>query len=470
MSTQALPRVRAGISPARRWSAIAIAVIGLPLLTVVLTSMRADLALGSVLLIYLLAVVGIATLGGTWAAAVAALGSFLLGNWYFTEPRHTLWVNNEDAAIELAVFLIVAVTVSVAVELSARRQVAAQRAAIEAQLLSAFSAVPVTQATEDVLATVQRLFAMEAVALVDTTGGNCEVARVGPPTMVGVSTRVPAGSGLEMVVLGPPMFAEDRRLLETLAQAAGHAEVTRRLSDEADRAEALAEVDRARSALLAAVGHDLRTPLTRIKAAVSGLRQSDVELSADERAALLETIEDGSDDLAHLISNLLDMSRLEAGALSVVLQPVAADEVVAAALVAGGFQEVVNDVPDDLALVMADAGLLEQVVANISDNACRYSQPGTPPRITAYLSVPDRVVICISDSGPGVDDGDLESIFTAFHQLGDRVPHDGVGLGLAIARGFTQAMGGELSAHRNPGGGLTMRISLPRAATERRPT
>ncbi|MEI8080933.1 MAG: DUF4118 domain-containing protein, partial [Actinomycetes bacterium] len=370
MSTPALPRVRSGISPTRRWSAIAIAVVGLPLLTVVLTSMRADLALGSVLLIYLLAVVGIATLGGTLAAAVAAVGSFLLGNWYFTEPRHTLWVNNEDAAIELAVFLIVAVTVSVAVELSARRRVAAQRAAIEAQLLSAFSAVPVTQATEDVLATVLRLFAMDAVSLVDTEDGDREVARVGSAESNAVAVRVPAGDGLEMVVFGQPMFAEDRRLLETLAQAAGHAEVTKRLSDEADRAEALAQVDRARSALLAAVGHDLRTPLTRIKAAVSGLRQQGVDLNPAERTALLETIEDGSDDLARLISNLLDMSRLEAGVLSVDLQAVAADEVVAGALVAGGFSAVANEVPDDLDLVMADAGLLQRVVANLVDNAC----------------------------------------------------------------------------------------------------
>lgn len=156
-ATYVLPRVRAGVSPARRWSAIALAVLGLPLLTVVLIGLRPELSLGSVLLIYLLAVVLIASVGGTLAAAVTAIASFLLANWFFTEPLHTLQVNNEDAAIELVVFFLVAMTVSIAVDLSARRRVAAQRSAIEAQLLSAFSAVPVAQATEDVLTTVQRL-------------------------------------------------------------------------------------------------------------------------------------------------------------------------------------------------------------------------------------------------------------------------------------------------------------------------
>lgn len=304
---------------------------------------------------------------------------------------------------------------------------------------------------------------MDSVALIDNADSGREVARVGPSGTQDAVMRVPAGAGLELIAFGRPVFAEDRRLLSTLAQAAGHAEITRRLSNEADRAAVLTEVDRARSALLAAVGHDLRTPLTRIKAAVSGLRQPDVELSDGERLELLETIEDGSDALAHLISNLLDMSRLEAGALSVDLQPVAPDEVVAACLVTGGFGEVINDVPDDLDLILADAGLLERVLTNLVDNACRYSPPAHPPHVRADRSGLDQIDICVIDSGPGVSEADLDSVFTAFHQLGDRVPHDGVGLGLAIARGLTRAMGGELVATTAGGDGLTMRITLPLA-------
>lgn len=465
-SAPVLPRVRTGVSSARRWLAVLLAVLGLPLLTGVLLNLRPVLALGSVLLIYLLAVVAIASFGGTMAAAVAAIASFLLANWFFTEPRHTLRVNNRDAVIELVVFIVVALTVSMAVDLSARRRVAAQRSQIEAQLLSAFSAVPVTQATEDVLRTVQQLFGMDSVALVDKMKADREIARVGPPGTGEAVISAPAGDGLELVAFGRPVFAEDRRLLTTLAQSAGHAAITRRLSDEADRAAVLTEIDKTRAALLAAVGHDLRTPLTRIKAAVSGLRQQEVELADDERLELLETIEDSSDVLTHLISNLLDMSRLEAGALSLDLQPIAADEVVAACLLSGGFSEVINDVPDDLDMVLADAGLLERVLANLIDNAARYSPADRPPRVTARPSGPDQVTISVIDNGPGVPDADLESIFAAFHQLGDRIPHEGVGLGLAIARGFTTAMGGKLVAMRTPGaqgGGLTIEVMLPRA-------
>ncbi len=458
-SVPVLPRVRVGVSPARRWSALAIACIGLPVLTSVLLNFP-SLSLASVLLIYVFAVVGIATLGGTLAAAVAAVLSFLLANWFFTIPLHTFRVANRDSIIDLVVFLVVAVTVSLAVDLSARRSIAAQRSQIEASILSAVSSLPVAQATEDVLATVQQLFHMDAVALIDLADNRREVARVGPATSAEIAIQTPAGEDLELVAFGQPIFAEDRQLLSSLAHAAGRAEVTKRLSDEADRAALLTQIDLTRAALLAAVGHDLRTPLTRIKAAVSGLRQPDVVLSDQERTELLATIEDGSDTLTHLISNLLDISRLEAGALSVDLQPVSVDEVVASCLIAGGFDDVLNQVPDSIDLVIADPGLLERVIANLVDNAHRYSPQGVPPRITASSLSPENVRICVVDEGPGIPNDQLDEVFTAFTQIGDRIPHEGVGLGLAIARGFVLAMGGTLEASATPGGGLTMTITL----------
>jgi K+-sensing histidine kinase KdpD len=217
-----------------------------------------------------------------------------------------------------------------------------------------------------------------------------------------------------------------------------------------------------RAALLAAVGHDLRTPLASIKAAVSSLRQGDVTWTADERAEFLATIEDSANRLDDLIANLLAMSRLQAGALSVAPRPVGLDEIVARALI-GLRLEVVVDVPDNLPRAMADPGLVERIVANLLVNAHRFSPPGTPVRVEA-ASGGDVVRLRVIDSGPGVSEEDREQMFSPFQRLGDRST-GGVGLGLAIARGFTEAMNGTLSPSTTPGGGLTMTLTLPAAAS-----
>ncbi|HSV66788.1 MAG TPA: ATP-binding protein [Mycobacteriales bacterium] len=222
-----------------------------------------------------------------------------------------------------------------------------------------------------------------------------------------------------------------------------------------------------RTALLAAVGHDLRTPLAGIKAAVSSLRQDDVAWSAADTAELLAAIEESADRLAGLVANLLDMSRLQAGVLAVELRPVALDEVVARAMVEirggdlrGG--DVRVGVAEDLPLVRADAGLLERTVANLLTNARRHTPDGTPVQVTARAA--DGLVrLAVVDAGPGIAAADRARAFAPFQRLDDR--RGGVGLGLAIARGFTEAMGGTLAPSDTPGGGLTMTITLPVART-----
>jgi K+-sensing histidine kinase KdpD len=227
------------------------------------------------------------------------------------------------------------------------------------------------------------------------------------------------------------------------------------------RTSAGSSVGRARAALLAAVGHDLRTPLASIKAAVSSLRQNDVRWTADEQAEFLATIEDSADRLDDLIANLLAMSRLQAGALSVAPRPVGLDEIVAKALIGINRLEVVVDVPDNLPLAIADPGLLERVVANLIVNARRFSPPGVPVRVEAD-SDDGHVRVRVIDSGPGVPEADHKQIFSPFQRVGDRSPGS-MGLGLAIARGFTEAMDGTLSPSTTPGGGLTMTVTLPAA-------
>lgn len=226
------------------------------------------------------------------------------------------------------------------------------------------------------------------------------------------------------------------------------------------RAEAAA-LDRAnelRTALLSAVSHDLRTPLASIKASVSSLRAGDVTWSEEETEDFLAAIEDDTDRLNQLVGNLLDMSRLQAGALNLSRQPIALEEVVANAVASLGPQaaRVDIDVPEDLPLALVDGGLLERAVANIVANAVEWSPSGDAVEVRAMLKPPD-LELSIVDHGPGVPDAAKESVFLPFQRLGDR-GRRGVGLGLAIAHGFVQAMDGELRVEDTDGGGATFRI------------
>jgi K+-sensing histidine kinase KdpD len=429
--------------------------------TTVLVRLRDDLSLESVLLLYLLAVVLVAVVGGILPGIVAAIVSVLLANYFFTPPYHTLFVEQRDSVVALIVFVLVALTVSVTVDLAARRRVAAVRSRMEAQMLADLTARPVTERSlDDVLDQVRETFGMTSVALLVRRDERDEIgAIVGPPLRGHPTITASAGPGLRLVAEGPEMFAEDRDLLSRLAAAAARAWDTQQLAGEA---RGLAEVDRLRTALLAAVGHDLRTPLAGIKAAVSSLRQNDVSWTESEQAELYETIEQSADRLDDLIANLLAMSRLQAGALSVHLVPTAVDEVVARALIHIHGDGVQVDVPDDLPLALIDAGLLERVVANLVDNARRYSPPGSTVHVSGSFDAPHSVVLRVTDSGPGVAAKDRDRMFAPFQRLDDR-SKGGVGLGLALSRGFTEAMGGTITPAETPGGGLTMTLSLPAA-------
>lgn len=458
-----IPRAGMRLPAGRRWAGLAIAVVGPPLETAILSTARADLALGSVLLLYLLLVVITAAIGGLGPGILAATASFLLANWFFVPPFHTLTVESQDAVIELVVFLVVAAIVSLTVQLAARERATAARSQVENELLTRFTARPAATLTpEHVLDDVRASFQMDAAVLVRGADPADVIAAVGsrppgPPTI-----SVPAGDGLALVLYGPAPFAEDRALLQRLATAAARAWEARQLAEEAARARDLAAAERIRSALLAAVGHDLRTPLAGIKAAASSLRADDVVWSPQEQAELLAQIEDGADRLGSIIANLLDLSRLQSGALPARATPVALDEVVASSLLHERGAVVLLEIPDDLPLVRADPGLLERAVANLVDNARRYSPASSPVRVSARVGV-ETVSLAVVDRGPGVPEEDWPRLFVPFQRLDDRASGSHAGLGLAIARGFVEAMGGTLAPSHTPGGGLTMTLTLPRA-------
>jgi K+-sensing histidine kinase KdpD len=347
--------------------------------------------------------------------------------------------------------------------------VSAARSRIEAEMLSRITAVPASDTSlTAILDQVRGTFGMTSVALVERRGEVEQVAaHVGPALRGRRAISVDTGGGLRLVAEGPELFAEDRRVLRRLAATAARAWENQQLAGQAAHARHLAEVDRLRAALLAAVGHELRTPLAGIKTAASGLRQRDVTLTSDEQDELLATIEDSADRLDDLIANLLAMSRLQAGALSVTLRPVAVDEVVARALIGLHASDVTVHVPDDLPLALADAGLLERVIANLVANARRYSPPGSSVRVEAYPADPENggsagtILLRVVDTGPGVPQADWDRMFAPFERLHDRPTANGAGLGLAIARGFTQAMHAALTPSQTPGGGLTMTLTLP---------
>jgi two-component system sensor histidine kinase KdpD len=294
-----------------------------------------------------------------------------------------------------------------------------------------------------------------------TAGEWHEIAHVGTPANGSAVTDVPVGDRILLRVDGR-VRADDQRLLSAFAAQAAAVWEHDQLASRAAEASVAEEADRTRSALLAAVSHDLRSPLASAKASITSLRSRRVQWSDAARDELLETADESLDRLTRLIENLLDMSRLEAGALGVSLGPVALDELVPLVLDALGADasRVRVKVPETLPEVRADPVLLERVLVNVLGNALRYSPSDTPPLLTASCHA-GTMQIRVVDRGPGVPETQGEQLFAPFQRLGDRDNTTGVGLGLALSRGLTEAMAGTLSAEDTPGGGLTMTITLP---------
>jgi len=442
---------------------VLLAVVGLPLLTAVLVLARPYLSLTDDLLIYLVAVVALAVIGGFWPAVLAAASASLLLNWFFTPPLHTFTIDKPDNLLALLLFVTVAVAVSSVVHLAASRAGQAARSREEARSLLALAQTVLGGADTPaaVLDHLVQTLGGQADLLENVSGRWVPIAASGRAAPGAPITRIGARADLALEVSGQPRPIPPGLLAGFAAQTAAALD-RERLRTQAAQAEALAEGNRMRTALLAAVSHDLRTPLASIKASVSSLRQTDVDWSEADEEALLATIEENADRLDGLIGNLLDMSRLHTGSLQPFLRPITIDEVAPVAL--RGLDappDVRLVVPDGMPLVLADPGLLERVLANLFANALQHSPPGRPPALQAHRAG-DSVVLEVIDHGPGVPDRLKTEIFEPFQRFDERKV--GVGLGLAVAKGFTEAMGGAIVAADTPGGGLTVRITLPVAS------
>lgn len=477
---RSLPTLTKGLTGRRRVLGGVTGVVLLTALTLVGTATRHDLTFGTDLLLYLLAVVVVCLIGGFWPALAAAVVASLLLNFFYVPPIHRFTISQPENALSLVVFVLIAAMVSRVVDIAAERSSQAARSSAEAETLStlAGSLLRGETALPALLERVRETFSVSGVTLLrrDTTapastgdqsrGRWSVVAHTGPDACVGpqdADTEVPLGDDLTLALRGRVLPAEDRRVLSAFATEVAVAYQQRQLMAAAQAAVPLAEADRMRTALLNAVSHDLRTPLATAKAAVSGLTDHQVSWSPEQQQELLGTAGEALDKLTDLVTNLLDLSRLQAGVLSVALRPVGLEDVVSRALAHVADDSHLDlDVPDDLPEVLADPGLLERVVANLVQNALRYAPEGSPVRV-AGSSHGGLVELRVIDRGPGIPANAQEKAFEPFQRLHDHASSEeaGVGLGLAIARGFTQAMSGELALEDTPGGGLTMVVQIP---------
>jgi two-component system, OmpR family, sensor histidine kinase KdpD len=392
-------------------------------------------------------------------------------------------VAERENVFALAAFVLVGVAVSGVVDLAARRTRQAARAGVEAHLLATLAGAVLhgERPLAALLERVREAFDLESVTLLQRRDPErhptdarrrAEAWRVAAaaggspsPHPSDGQTEVPVDDGLVLVLRGRSLAAADRRLVEAFATHAAIALRQQRLGEQAATARELAEIDRLRTALLSAVSHDLRSPLASAKASVGSLRGTAVTFSEEDRRELLATAEESLDRLDRLVDNLLDMSRLQAGALALDLQEVSVLDAVTRAMddLGEGSRPVAVSVPADLPDVMADPALLERILVNVLANALRFSPPQEPPSIAA--SVHDaRVHLRVVDHGPGIPQEERDRVFRPFQRMGDRDNTTGVGLGLALSRGLAEAMGGTLGPDETPGGGVTMILTL-RVAT-----
>jgi len=479
-------------------------------LTGLLTQLRSSVNTTSDILLFLLAVVGTACLGGVVSALVASFTASLLLNYYFIPPIHRFTISDPNNVLALCVFAVVAIIVASVVDRATRLASRAARATAEAETLSAVagSVLRGDHAIPALLARLRETFGMVSVTLrrngetVAVSEPAAELPAVpaqaspsalapdliaAPGHIVAPATDNPAtdnagaagvaggpdeaveeiqvGTDSVLVLRGRSLPAADRRVLSAFAAHVAVALERTRLAEVAAEIEPVKAADRLRTALLAAVSHDLRTPLAVALASVSSLRSEDVEFSAEDQRELLATAEEALEKLTRLVENLLDMSRLQAGALTLDLQPTALDEVYSTALdsLSGIGVEPVSALGLEAAPpVLADPPLLERVLANLIANGVRHTPAGTPVLLTASAHG-DRVELRVIDRGQGLPPEDRDRIFQPFQRLGDTDNGTGVGLGLALSRGLAEAMGGTLDPEDTPGGGLTMVLSLPAA-------
>lgn len=460
-----LPTLGGALSLKRQIVGSLVAAFGLPALTWLLSAFRSEESITSDVLAFQLFIVIVALVGGIWPAVASAVAAGFLLDFYFVDPLYTVTIADPLHMLALVIFIVIAVLVSIVVDQAARRSRAASRAVAESETLASIaeSVLSGRDALDALVTRLRESFGMTSVIL-RSRGAAIYTASDGSiADDSDVETTFQIGDWASLYLRGHELPASDRRILGAFLSQIETALQQRDLTSEAESMRPVAEADKLRTALLAAVGHDLRRPLAAATAAVTSLRSAEVKLDLEDRAELLATAEESLESLASLVTNLLDASRLQAGVLGVSLQPTALDDVVGDALdelglAPGEVHLELGSVP----VATADAVLLRRAVVNLLANALRFSPANTAP-VIATSEFAGHVQLRVIDTGPGIPAERRGDVFTAFQRLGDTDNTTGVGLGLALSKGFVEAMGGTLEVEDTPGGGLTMVIELASA-------
>ena len=481
--SQTLPhhlRMRNSLSRRRQVIGSLIVVGGLPLVVWILLASERSLTLASDLLVCLVVVVAAGAIGGLVIGIVGAVVGSLLINYYLVPPVHTFTIGERQNLIALIVFIAVAATVSTYVNLAALRTAQARRARAEAEALSRAAgtlAVSSGDAVPVLLAQLCAVFGCMTVELwqraddewtiTEQAGSSDSTLQSLPTDRKFEETTVDIGSNTRVVFRGPQLSLEDQLALRGQCDQLAVALREREMRHSAQAAEITKRADEVRTSLLQAVSHDLRTPLAGIKASVTSLLSPDVKFTAVQQREFLETVDIETDRLTRLVRNLLDMSRLQAGAVALQLSTVFLDDVIANALrsVSSLPEHVVVEIADDMVAVFVDAEFLERAVANVVGNAVAWSPAGAAIELKAFRH-DDRVLLQVVDHGPGIPADRRAEAVRPFQQLGDGTrssSNSGVGLGLAVTNGFVSVMGGRMTFDETRGGGLTVTFDLPQA-------
>jgi two-component system sensor histidine kinase KdpD len=442
---------------------VASSVIGLALvwLTVLAFTHASPPDLTVALLVVLAEVLAVAVLSGPVLAVAVALAAVVLVNWYLVPPYGTFAIASTDNVVALVVFAFVAAVAAALVEVGARARSSAAESSRQAELLGDIVVVNKGDDTATALERIREALGLDRVELMGPLAGEPApvlLAYAGSESGADAVIDVPLSDHYRMLGRGTAIFAPDPDFLTSLGSAAVLAFESERLEVESHRAEELAAIDRARTALLASVGHDLRTPLAGLRVSVDTLRATDAPLSAEDRAELMDTISVSVDRLDELITNLLDMSRLQAGAVLAHPQATDVPDVIDRVLIAAPDARVRVLLPAFLPAVSADPALLERMLANLVSNALRYSPRDTPVTVLARISQ-DRVRLEVRDRGPGIPPAERDQVFRPFHRVGAQAD-GGSGLGLAIVRGFGDAMGIAVELLPGEDGGLCACLTM----------
>ncbi|PPF43086.1 histidine kinase [Pseudoclavibacter sp. AY1F1] len=472
-----LPQLGGALTMRRRIAGFVLALVAGPLLTWALASLGSVDSFTTHALSYQLLVVAVALVGGLWPALFAAVLSGVTLDFFFVAPFGTVLITEPSHLLAIVLYVVIAALVSLVVDRAARKTREARRAAAESQLLQtvAGSVLRGQNAMQALVERTREAFGLAGVRLVDARGADAPreaeprvLASCGEPVRGNRHVSVPVigdattGTAVVLELHGRELDASERRLLTVIVAQLGAALEHSDLRDAADEVAPLAASDKVRRALLSALSHDLRRPLAAATAAVSGLRAAGDELGAEDREELLEAADESLATLASLVTDLLDVSRLQSGALAVSIIATDPADVIVPALdelhLGPGAVELALDQSD--ASVAADPALLQRVLVNLLANAVRHSPADRRVRL-ATSEFGGKMQIRVIDHGPGIPAERREDVFVPFQRLGDTDNTTGLGLGLAISKGFVEGMHGTLVPEDTPGGGLTMVVTLP---------